>query len=86
MVGCIHRLFQSSDFSPAPLYLPWLDGDKSAYEAVIEDVLEPGKQWRVRYQASFWKACSSSLDLQLHPKEIVRVVGRHNLTLIIQPQ
>lgn len=79
-------LFQSNHLSPAPIYLPWLDDEQSEHEAVVEDVLEPGKEWRVRYQASFWKACSNSVNLQLHPKDIVHVIGRQNLTLIIQAQ
>lgn len=70
--------------SPAPIYLPWLDHEQTEHEAVIEDVLEPGKHWRVRYQASFWKACSIKTDTQFRPHDIVKVVGRRNLTLFIQ--
>ena len=76
--------FQSNHISPAPIYLPWLDDEQSEHEAVIEDVLEPGKEWRVRYKASFWKACATKAGLQFSPKDVVQVVGRQNLTLVIQ--
>lgn len=55
------------------------------YEAVIDEVLVPGRRWRVRYRGSFWQACSSRLNAQFHPRQIVRVIGRQNLTLIIVP-
>lgn len=77
-------LFRSSYLAPAPIYLPWLDDERSEHEAVIEDVIEPGKQWRVRYQASFWKAYAAKANIQFAPKDIVEVIGRHNLTLVIQ--
>lgn len=84
MFGCHSALVQSEHLAPAPLYLPWLDDEQSEHKAVIEDVLEPGKQWRVRYKASFWKACSTKAGIQFRPKDTVCVVGRQNLTLIIQ--
>lgn len=70
--------------APAPIYLPWLDNQQTEHEAVIEDVLEPGKCWRVRYQASFWKAYAININTQLQPADIVHVVGRQNLTLVIE--
>lgn len=79
-----HGFFQANHLAPAPIYLPWLDDEKSEHEAVIEDVLEPGKEWRVRYKASFWKAHAIKANLHLSPKDIVQVVGRQNLTLLIQ--
>ncbi|MEM7064008.1 MAG: hypothetical protein AAF572_12700 [Cyanobacteria bacterium P01_B01_bin.77] len=86
MFANCNALFRSGYIAPAPIYLPWLDNERSEHEAVVEDVLEPGKEWRVRYQASFWKACSNHVNLQLQPKDIVQVIGRQNLTLIIQAQ
>ncbi|MEA5462203.1 NfeD family protein [Leptothoe sp. PORK10 BA2] len=84
MVGCQRTSLRYKYLSPAPMYFPWLDDDQSEHEAVIEDVLKPGKAWRVRYKASFWKACSNHADLDLLPQDTVHVIGRQNLTLIIQ--
>ena len=77
-------LFRSNHLAPAPIYLPWLDDEQSEHEAVIEDVLEPGKEWRVRYKASCWKACSTKTHTQFKPNDVVQVIGRQNLTLVIQ--
>ncbi|MBE9065334.1 hypothetical protein IQ260_01565 [Leptolyngbya cf. ectocarpi LEGE 11479] len=76
--------FQANHLAPAPIYLPWLDDEQSEHEAVIEDILEPGKEWRVRYKASFWKAHAIKGNLNFSPKDVVQVVGRQNLTLLIQ--
>lgn len=73
-----------SNFTSTLANLPCLKIGQPEYEAVIEDVVEPGRQWRVRYEASFWKARSVQTGMQFLPKQIVRVVGRQNLTLIIQ--
>ncbi|MEO0489486.1 MAG: hypothetical protein AAF215_07255 [Cyanobacteria bacterium P01_A01_bin.123] len=62
---------------------PSQPGNISA-EAVIDRVVHPGKEWRVRYQASFWKARAVGPQMDLAPGDRVRVVGRHNLALLIQ--
>lgn len=54
-------------------------------EAVIEDVLQQGEEWRVRYQASYWHARSVQSDVKLQSQDRVYVVGRHNNVLLIQP-
>lgn len=81
-----HQLIShcSRYLAPAPIYLPWLDDEQTEHEAVIEDVLEPGKCWRVRYQASFWKACTFTTGIQFQPYDLVQVIGRQNLKLVIQ--
>lgn len=81
-----HQLISycSRYLAPAPIYLPWLDDEQTEHEAIIEDILKPGKCWRVRYQASFWKAYSLSTEIQFQPQDLVQVVGRQNLTLVIQ--
>lgn len=65
--------------------LPRLRLRQSELEAVIDEVIVPGKKWRVRYRGSFWQASSSWIDVQFQPRQIVRVIGRQNLTLIILP-
>lgn len=65
--------------------LPQLRISQPEYEAVVDEVLVPGKKWRVRYRASFWQACSPQVHVQFQPQQVVRVIGRQNLTLIILP-
>lgn len=53
-------------------------------EAIVMEVIRPGKQWRVSYSGSYWKArCPKETPLQ--PGDIVYVVSRENITLIIEP-
>ena len=84
MSTCCRILSRFRHIEPAPLYLPWLNDSRSEHEAVIEEVLEPGQAWLVRYQASLWRACADRANTLVSTKDVVRVVGRHNLTLIIQ--
>ena len=53
-------------------------------EAIVMEVIRPGKQWRVHYSGSYWNArCPQAVPLQ--PGDIVYVVGRQNITLIVEP-
>ena len=54
-------------------------------EATIDAVIHQGREWLVRYNASFWKARSVEPDVKLVPGDIVFVVGRQSLVLLIQP-
>lgn len=78
------RFDQLDHLEPPPLYLPWLSNTCSEHAAVVEEVLESGREWLVRYQASLWRACGEQADTQVATKDVVCVVGRHNLTLIIR--
>ena len=54
-------------------------------EAIVMEVIRPGKQWRVSFGGSYWNArCPQEASLQ--PGDIVYVVDRQNITLIIEPQ
>lgn len=53
-------------------------------EAVVEKAIQPGKPGRVKYQGIWWSArCLQNVTLL--PEQTVTVVGRMNLTLLVQP-
>ncbi|PSB06569.1 hypothetical protein C7B61_16880, partial [filamentous cyanobacterium CCP1] len=47
-------------------------------------MIQPGKNGRVRFQGSWWSARCEQ-DVTILPGEVVRVVGRQNITLIVEP-
>lgn len=58
---------------------------KQIAEAIVTDVSRQGREWRVRYQGTFWKAYCTLVDVELHPGDRVYVVGRQNIALMILP-
>lgn len=59
-------------------------GCKPEWEGKIETVVEQGKTWRVRHNATTWSARSDSAA-DFRPGDWVRVIGRQGLTLFIEP-
>lgn len=53
-------------------------------EAIIDEILVPGHQWRIRFRGSFWVAESLVVNNFL-PGDRVEVVARQGLKLIIEP-
>ena len=53
-------------------------------EAKVCRVLRQGFEWQVQFQGSFWKARSIYPNARFAPDDRVYVVGRQNLTLLIQ--
>jgi membrane protein implicated in regulation of membrane protease activity len=53
-------------------------------EGKITEVIEPGRKWQVRHQATFWLARSHS-STNFCPGDLVRIVKREGLTLFIEP-
>jgi membrane protein implicated in regulation of membrane protease activity len=51
-------------------------------EAVISEVIQQEKAWRVEYLGSWWTAHGLE-SMVLVPGDIVHVVGRKNITLLI---
>jgi membrane protein implicated in regulation of membrane protease activity len=54
-------------------------------EAIVEAIVRQGTTWRVRYHASWWFA-HCDYPVMLFPGDIVQVVGRQNITLLIEPR
>lgn len=53
-------------------------------EATVVKTIEPFKPGRVRFQGSWWFArCDQNITLL--PGKLVNVVGRDNITLIVEP-
>ncbi|MEM9448261.1 MAG: hypothetical protein AAGA75_06980 [Cyanobacteria bacterium P01_E01_bin.6] len=53
-------------------------------EAKICRVLSKGLEWQVQFQGSFWKARAIQPNTDFSPSDRAYVVGRQNLTLLIQ--
>lgn len=55
-----------------------------ASEAIVDKAIQPGKPGRVKYQGIWWSArCLQNVTLL--PEQTVAVVGRMNITLLVQP-
>lgn len=53
-------------------------------EATICQVLHKGLEWQIKFQGSFWKARAIYPNVDFALNDRVYVVGRQNLTLLIQ--
>lgn len=53
-------------------------------EAVVTQLIEPGKTGRVKFQGTWWNA-SCQQGVTLSPGQIVRVIGLCNITLCVEP-
>ena len=68
-------------------FLPSIGGDDHLHEwfnAVVTQTIRPNSTGRVKANGSWWSArCGRSLVLK--PGTLVNVVGRDNITLIVEP-
>lgn len=64
--------------------LPTPRNDDSAPRAIVAQAIQPGQAGRVRFRASWWYARCAS-DVMLPPNSVVYVVGRQNITLLVEP-
>jgi membrane-bound ClpP family serine protease len=56
----------------------------SKSEAIVVKAIEPFRPGRIRFQGSWWSArCKGNMTLL--PGERVNVVGRQNITLLVEP-
>ncbi|MEO0348538.1 MAG: NfeD family protein [Cyanobacteria bacterium P01_A01_bin.15] len=53
-------------------------------EGLVDEVVRPGKEWRIKVHGVYWYAMSQA-ERDFSPGDYVRVVGRKNLRLIIAP-
>lgn len=52
-------------------------------QAIVDEIIEPGKLVRVRFHGSWWPAvCHPKISLK--PGDIVYVIGRENITLLVE--
>lgn len=56
----------------------------SKHEATVVKAIEPLKTGQIRFQGSWWSARCQQ-DITLQPGELVNVVGRQNITLLVEP-
>jgi membrane protein implicated in regulation of membrane protease activity len=56
----------------------------SKSEAIVVKAIEPFRVGRIRFQGSWWSARCNH-DITLQPGELVKVVGRQNITLLVEP-
>ncbi|HEY9836594.1 MAG TPA: NfeD family protein, partial [Vampirovibrionales bacterium] len=52
--------------------------------AIVDEAIVPYFGGRVRFQNSWWPALCLH-QITLDPGEVVYVVGRHNITLLVEP-
>lgn len=64
--------------------LPGVFLEVSETTAIVAQVIRPGELGRVNYQATSWPARCIH-DVILSPDDIVQVIGRDNITLLVQP-
>jgi len=56
----------------------------SKYEATVVKAIEPLRTGQIRFQGSWWSA-RCQRNIVLRPGELVNVVGRQNITLLVEP-
>lgn len=82
-VSTLSRIFASpvsDNFEPAPLPVVATPSGQATVDAIIQ----PSRTGRVRFQGSWWSArCDQNVTIS--PGEVVRVIGRQNITLVVEP-
>ncbi|EKQ67645.1 membrane protein implicated in regulation of membrane protease activity [Leptolyngbyaceae cyanobacterium JSC-12] len=59
--------------------------DSSFYgKGIVSETIAPHQTGRVRFQGSWWSALCEQ-EVTLPPGKMVQVIGRQNITLLVQP-
>lgn len=61
------------------LQAKWFEG-----EGIVDQIVQQGKIWRVKFQATYWNARATTAVILL-PGDFVRIVDVDNITLLIEP-
>lgn len=51
---------------------------------IVSETITLEQCGRIRFQGSWWSACCEQ-DVVLTPGKVVQVIGRRNITLLVQP-
>lgn len=51
---------------------------------IVYKVIHQKRLWRVEFEGMFWSALPDG-DFELYPGDVVRVVGRRNISLLVEP-
>lgn len=55
------------------------------HEAVVRNIVQPGRLWRVAFEGTYWNARCNH-EVMLKPGDVVYVTGRQGITLLIEPK
>ncbi|NJR66079.1 MAG: hypothetical protein HC772_13360 [Leptolyngbyaceae cyanobacterium CRU_2_3] len=58
--------------------------DFNSQKAVVASTIQPYRTGRIKFQGSWWFARCDH-DITLNPGETVHVIGRQNITLLVEP-
>jgi len=59
--------------------------DSSYYgKGIVSETIAPHRTGRVQFQGSWWSALCEQ-EITLAPGKMVQVIGRRNITLLVQP-
>ena len=53
-------------------------------QAIVSETIYPEHLGRIQFQGSWWSAWCEQ-DVVLTPGKVVQVIGRRNITLLVQP-
>jgi len=79
----VYALFTDANETRSTTAAPNLDRNYSG-QGIVSETISPSQCGRVQFQGSWWYAfCEQNVTLMAG--EVVRVIGRHNITLLVQP-